>query len=356
MTVDFDDVKFAAVHIWKSDRLPTALANSIGKLYELKTTLKGVAGSEVQYASGKSMLNSTYGMCVTDDFRNEYAYHRGTVKCHQMTEEEALERLAQINGNEETFLNPLWGIACTAYAQYNLFTAIVVAGLADYYQDTDALFYDASCDIMKAYIKWYNEKKIPEQIEAVLKARPTLDRSMFMPKNIKGEPKPIGVWTEEPYCIAFKTLGAKRYLEFREVTETDDNGNEIKVKKFFMTVAGANKKKGDDFFNNKYKENLGKGMSEEEAMMDCFDAFTAVGNEHYDPLLLKDDKLVAHYLGNNPNEMSCNMLLTDENGVTEECVQKYGVALIASDFSMTADDSVIQFVTARLNNPPKKHR
>lgn len=364
LTVDYDEVKFIQVHVWKADYLPAVLVRSIGELYRLKTELKGVEGCEAEYGSSKGMLNSTYGMMVTDDFRNEYKYEHGAVTCHMMSEEEALERLARINGNKETFLNPLWGIACTAFAQRNLFMAIAAAGPHAGYEDTDAMFYDASCEVMAEYVKWYNEVRVPEKVKAFLAHRGSVDPQLYTPKNKYGVAKPIGVWTQERHCIAFKTVGAKRYLEFVEEPLKDENdnkvldesGNPVKVRKFYMTVAGANKNKGNKFFNDKYQANLDKGMSESDAMMDCFDCFTAMGNDKYPPFYLDDDKLVAHYLGNGCDELSCNMVLTDENGVSEECHQKYGVILKPTDFKMSEDPSLVDRLIELGNNPRNPHR
>ena len=58
------------------DYLPTDFVKSILNLYEIKTTLKGVEGKEVEYLSGKEMLNSCYGMAVTDICRDEIIYSK----------------------------------------------------------------------------------------------------------------------------------------------------------------------------------------------------------------------------------------------------------------------------------------
>ena len=52
---------------------------------------------------------------------------------------------------------------------------------------------------------------------------------ILLPKTIKGEEKPIGIWDYDGHYDIFKTLGAKRYLVKHD--------NQIN-----MTVAGVNKK------------------------------------------------------------------------------------------------------------------
>ena len=71
------------------------------------------------------------------------------------------------------------------------------------------------------------------------------------PKNIYGEVKQLGIWSDEGIYTRFKTLGAKRYI-----TEKDN--------KISITVSGVNKKEAVPYLLNKYKdkvfENFNNGL------------------------------------------------------------------------------------------------
>ena len=50
------------------------IRKTILDLYQDKTTLKGVVGEEANYMLSKGMLNSMYGMCVTDTIMSNVSY------------------------------------------------------------------------------------------------------------------------------------------------------------------------------------------------------------------------------------------------------------------------------------------
>ena len=66
----WERVEVANVYKFYMQYLPKAILMAILELYGNKTTLKGVEGKEVEYLLSKGMLNSVYGMCVTDIVRN----------------------------------------------------------------------------------------------------------------------------------------------------------------------------------------------------------------------------------------------------------------------------------------------
>ena len=73
-TYDFDLVSIGTCYKYNRGYLPKPFIESILHLYEQKNLLKGVKGKEVEYLKSKGMLNSCYGMCVTDIVRNSYVY------------------------------------------------------------------------------------------------------------------------------------------------------------------------------------------------------------------------------------------------------------------------------------------
>ena len=70
----WEDAKIYNFVRFRKGYLPTDFVKAILKLYQDKTTLKGVAGKEVEYLGSKEMVNAAYGMTVTDICRDEIDY------------------------------------------------------------------------------------------------------------------------------------------------------------------------------------------------------------------------------------------------------------------------------------------
>ena len=87
-----------------------------------------------------------------------------------------------------------------------------------------------NADAHKEYFRQYDDM-ITEKLEETCRAY-RLPLSMIRPKTIRGEEKPLGVWSDEGRIDKFKTLGAKRYMT--------EKAGEVSI-----TVAGLNKKVGD---------------------------------------------------------------------------------------------------------------
>ena len=68
-SIEIGDAKYA-----HKNYLPKPIIESILSLYQDKTTLKDVEGSEVEYLLSKGMLNSIYGMSVTDIVKDRAVY------------------------------------------------------------------------------------------------------------------------------------------------------------------------------------------------------------------------------------------------------------------------------------------
>ena len=219
--------------------LPTAFIKSVLKLYEDKTKLKGVEGKEVNYMLSKEMLNSTYGMTVTDIVRENLEYSpndmRGFISNYEgenYSEEEYFEKqISRYNSNPYRFLFYPWGVWITSYARANLFSGIRSIGRDYIYSDTDSIKFTNVDDHMD-YIERYN-LDITKHLEDACKYH-GIDVSAIRPKNAKGVEKPLGIWDFEGVYDEFKTLGAKRYM-WRK-------GDEYQI-----TVAGINKKSGKEY-------------------------------------------------------------------------------------------------------------
>lgn len=230
---EFDTMDVANLHYFVMDYLPKSIISSILELYEKKTTLKNVEGKEVEYLLSKGMLNSVYGMCVTDIVRDEITYSGEWSKQH-VSRETMQEQIEKYNDNTQRFLYYPWGVWVTAYARRNLWNGILAIGDDYIYSDTDSikfLNYEKHTD----YIEQYN-KQISEKLQTMCRFF-KFDYSRCAPRTIKGIEKPIGVWDVEsvnmPY---FKTLGAKRYIYWD--------------KDLHITVAGLSKSKGAEFLKS----------------------------------------------------------------------------------------------------------
>ncbi len=229
----WDDMRIGEMYCYKRGYLPTQFVESVLELYKKKTELKGVAGRESEYQNSKEMLNSTYGMCVTNPLRDEFTYN-GEWETTELSDDMKREKIYQYNNSRNRFLFYAWGIYITAYARRNLFTAILAIGDDYVYSDTDSVKI-TNGDKYQQYFRDYNN-------ELAYKLRTAcsfhkLPYSLCEPLTIKGVTKTLGVWEFEGQYSRFKTLGAKRYM-----IEMDDalQVNGVKYK-HSLTVSGVNK-------------------------------------------------------------------------------------------------------------------
>ena len=243
----WDGIRIGKFLVFYRGYLPTNLVKCLVKFYKDKTTLKGVVGKEEEYLQGKAMLNSAYGMAVTDIVRDDLEYHQEMYADEwQVGSETPVSQLNRYNKNPSRFLYYPWGVWVTAHARHNLFKGIKAFGSDYVYSDTDSIK-AINMDRHQDFIKNYN-LHVREQLEKAADFH-GIPMSDFEPETIKGEKKLIGVWDFEGTYDKFKTLGAKRYLV--------QKGNDIE-----FTVAGVNKKAIKEY------------MLETYGLDGVFDAFT----------------------------------------------------------------------------------
>ena len=234
---------------YRKEYLPTEFVKTILSLYKNKTELKGIAGSEYEYLKNKELLNSCYGMTVTDILRTKIIYDGDKWKTQEFESEEDKrlfmeEELQKYNKKKNRFLAYQWGVWVTAYARYNLFSGIYNAGMNYIYSDTDSIKV-RNAETIQPYIDNYNKNVVIKLQRAMNYHK--LPFELCTPKTKDGKIKILGIWDNEGTYTRFKTLGAKRYM-----TEKD---GEIS-----LTVSGINKK-----FAIPYLKTLNK---------DLFDLFT----------------------------------------------------------------------------------
>ena len=230
---EWDEMRVGTCYKFYKQYLPRDVILAILELYGNKTTLKGVEGKEVEYLLSKGMLNSVYGMTVTDIVRGTIDYNSDSQEwvTKKPDAEKFEEEIEKYNNDVKRFLYYPWGVWVTAYARRNLWTGIIAFGKDYVYSDTDSIKCLNIAD-HKNYIDTYN-KRVLEKLKAMCDYR-KIDFSLVSPKTIKGVEKPLGVWdweTEHDNYKTFKTLGAKRYMY------QDSNGLHI-------TIAGLSKQNG----------------------------------------------------------------------------------------------------------------
>lgn len=234
----WDEIEVKNITGFVKGYLPKPIVKSILDLYRKKTELKGVAGYETEYLLSKGMLNSIYGMSVTDILQDNHEYENGWMK----GEVDVKAEIEKYNESMNRFLYYPWGVWVTAYARRNVWSAILNAGDDYIYCDTDSVKM-TNFEKHAGYVERYN-KRIQRQLSDAVKAL-RLNVGDLAPKNKHGERKPLGIWEHEGHYSEFKTLGAKRYL-YREGDS------------FHLVVAGLSKQNGMNYIRRHCNDDAAK--------------------------------------------------------------------------------------------------
>lgn len=229
---------------YKRDYLPKPFVESVLKLYKDKTELKGVKDKEIEYLYSKELVNSCYGMCVTDICREETPFNINTNTWDEEPHEiDYATNLERYNNSPQRFLSYAWGIWVTAYARRNLWRGILEFKNDYLYSDTDSIKVINADKHMKFIIDYNNDVK--RKLSDAMNYH-HLPVESTAPMTIKGEIKTLGVWeneTEKGYQYTydtFKTLGAKRYMY------KYPNGT------YSLTISGLNKKVAMPYLEHTY--------------------------------------------------------------------------------------------------------
>lgn len=298
--------KVAHIIRYAKGYLPKPIIQSIIELYGKKTTLKGVEGKETEYLLSKSMLNSVYGMCVTDIVRDNSVYQDG-----EWGKEKAdpVEDIKKYNESKSRFLYYPWGVWVTAYARANLWMGILNIGEDYVYSDTDSvkfLHYDAH----KGFIEWYNTL-ITRKLQ-IMCDELKIDFEALQPKTKKGVKKPMGVWDFEGIYTRFKTLGAKRYL-------VEHDG------KLQLTVAGLSKQNGIAYMIEQQNGDFAK-------VFEMFNDELYIDGAH-------TGKMTHTYIDDEQEG-----LITDYQGNTEHVISKSCVFLEDCEFTLSLSEQYAKFL------------
>lgn len=227
---EWDSAKVVNMFWYEKSYLPKAFVKAILKLYSDKTKLKGIAEKYINYMISKNMINSAYGMTVTDIVR-EIIEYVNELDDYVKTAPDVATALDKYNKNPRRFLFYPWGIWVTAYARRNLFKSIVATGPDFVYADTDSNKF-INYEKHKQFFDKYNEN-IMSLIQKSAQHF-NLPIEMYMPETKNGIKKPIGLFEYEGSYDQFKTLGAKRYLIQKDG-------------EYELTLAGCGKRTGCEY-------------------------------------------------------------------------------------------------------------
>lgn len=298
---NWESLRIANFRRYKKAYLPTEFIKPIIKLYQDKTKLKGVEGCEYEYMQSKEMLNSCYGMAVTDICRDEITY----VDDWGIEKADIEDSINKYNRSFGRFLFYPWGVWVTAYARRNLFTGIIECGEDYIYSDTDSLKIKNG-DRHTGYINEYNSMIIQKLQIAMIWHN--LDVDSISAKTNKGNIKTLGIWDFEGVYDKFKTLGAKRYMT-------------LKNDEYELTVAGLSKKDGMNYLIEKYK-----------------DPFKAFNDELYIPPN-KTGKNIHTYIDD-----AREGVISDYEGNISDYSELSGVHLAPADYSLSLGDEYANFL------------
>lgn len=305
-TYNYQNIKVKNVKKFYKNYLPKEIIKSILDLYQDKTELKGVQGKEVEYMLSKGMLNSVYGMSVTDIVKDNHVYSGNSWDIESVDIDKEIDKH---NKSKNRFLYYAWGVWVTAYARYNLWTGILALGDDYVYSDTDSI----------KLLNYSDHLEYFEKYDTILKERQIrmcnyydLDVGLLNPKTIEGKEKHIGVWDYEGTYTSFKTLGAKRYLE-------NDNGD------LTLTVAGLSKQNGLNYMLEKSNNNADK-------VLEMFD------DELYIPAE-RTGKMTHSYID---DPMSFE--ITDYQGNKTQVETLSGIHLEPTDFTLSISKQYGEFI------------
>lgn len=287
--------------------LPTPLVKAILKLYHDKTTLKGVEGKEDQYRLSKELLNSCYGMMVTDFAKPEQVYDNETGEW-SVKELDLEKSIKTYNNSKNRFLFYPWGVWVTAHARQRLFAGIREYGEEDYiYADTDSIK-GLHVERHEPYLQRYNAFVVKSIQRAAEYHK--IPEDMFMPVTANGKRKIIGVWDNEGNYDVFRSLGAKRYMT-------------LKYGKLSITVSGLNKQAAVPYMISQW----GK-----------YGAFQHFAEDLYVP---------AEFTGKNTHtyiDVPKAGVLTDYTGRSARYAEYSGVHLSGADYTLSLADEYARFL------------
>ena len=314
----YESYEIEKLYVAKYEYLPKELIMSILELYKNKTTLKGVIGKEEAYLRSKELINSIYGMSVTNPLNDEIVFYMGNWDKQSVDTTEGLEKYK--NGYK-LFLAYQWGVWVTAWARWELLHTVHKVGEDVVYCDTDSI----KCIGEHDEIFEADNERIRRENKQLMDYY-HIPEEYFNPETIKHKVKTLGVWDKEDDYMYFKTLGAKRYCfsyyedhyskilddYFESIkNDVDDKDYEYVKANFFITVAGLSKIKGKIAILKRAEKND----------VSPFDIFSYDEDENGDTLtILPDESGKMAFSYSKPND-SFECEIEDYQGVKSKILE-----------------------------------
>ena len=216
----------------RAGRLDKRYVMFILDLYENKTKLKGVKGSEDLYVYSKQLINGIYGDFVSAISYDDTVLHEdGSWEEVEKTLGQIDERLDYLRSHPWRLKSSyIWGVFITAAARRDHFRILKYLDAENHvvYYDTDSVYYIGNHD---REIRLYN-KLITARLDKAMEEL-GIDPERTRPKDRNGVPHPMGVLEIEHRDLPeFKALRAKCYA-YRD----RDGG-------LHTTISGVSKDKG----------------------------------------------------------------------------------------------------------------
>lgn len=291
--------------------LPKTIVECVLKLYSDKTQLKDLDGYEQEYQRLKALLNSLYGMCVTDIMQDMIVYRNG-----EWTVDKADETaLTDYQADYKSILLYQTGVYVTAYARNELLQHNLILGDDVVYNDTDSIKF-LNFDKYKSYFEEY-DKKVLQDLKTACNYH-KLNINLIFPKDKNGIVHPLGVMSDEGNYTKFKTLGCKRYIY-------EQKG------KLKATVAGCPKKSVVDYLST-YP-----------------DAFSAFNNQMFIPSSLSGKN--THFYTECFNEIE----VQDYQGNICKLIPLTGISLVPSTFEINLSAKYKAFLTTNIDYDGMSH-
>ena len=323
---DFDSISIGNAYASKKRYLPRVMVETVLDLYEGKTVLKDVEGKEQEYQRLKALLNSLYGMCVTDIMRAMIIFMGQGVWEKQDAPDSVL--LDYIK-NPNSILLYQTGIYVTAYARHELLEHNLAIGDDKVvYNDTDSIKYLYNEETEK-YFEEY-DKKVLQQLHAALRYQ-KIDPDRISPKDIKGNTHTLGMMSDEGNYLYFKTLGSKRYIGVKE-----GKG------KLECTVAGVPKKKCAQYLLSGLPEEKVHDKNPPQGAPTIEQAFKKFCNQMYIPSSMSGK--YTHYYTCPSEEIE----VTDYQGKTAVVKPGFGISLQPQPFEINLSAQYKTFLVNRI--------
>ena len=190
----YDEIAIVECMVAQKDFLPEEYRAVIQEYYNNKTALKGDNSDQGQYlyTKSKNMLNSVYGMSVTDAIHQEILYKGGE---YQRSSYDTLTAEEKAKVLKTAPFPYQWGVYTTCLARAQLQRAIDLCGQQIIYCDTDSVKVKGKVPIEKL-----NDIQLKKAVQAKAYADDKNGKRHF-----------IGLFEEDAHYDRFITQGAKRY-------------------------------------------------------------------------------------------------------------------------------------------------